>query len=151
MSLKNKIPPPIVALIFVSLIYLTSDIFFTFSFQYQKLISLIIFLLGVLVSALALVEFIKLKTTINPMKPNQASSLVTRGIYRVSRNPMYLGILILLISFTFYLGAFVSGGIFLPLFVVYMNYFQIIPEEKAMEELFKNDFKGYTKKTRRWI
>jgi protein-S-isoprenylcysteine O-methyltransferase Ste14 len=105
---------------------------------------------GFIVLLIAISAFIKLKTTINPLKPEDATFLVTTGIFRLSRNPMYLGLLLLIISLWVKTGA-VSGFILVPSFVAYLNYFQILPEERAMKALFLGKYKVYCQQVRRWL
>ena len=80
----------------------------------------------------------------------EASQLVTDGFFKITRNPMYLGMLLFLLGLSIYNGLIV-GLVFLPLFVGYITFFQIIPEESAMIEIFGEDYKAYMKKVRRWI
>ena len=102
----------------------------------------------ILLSAVRL--FRKDKTTVNPLSPEQATKLVTDGIFKYSRNPMYLGMAFVLGSIAVFFN--LIGGIFLiALFCVYITKFQIIPEERAMMNLFAQDFDEYKKVTRRWI
>jgi protein-S-isoprenylcysteine O-methyltransferase Ste14 len=107
-------------------------------------------LVGALVSILGVVSFKRAKTTVNPMTPEAASSLVVAGIYRVTRNPMYLGFLLILLGWAAWLSNVLA---LLPLagFVIYMNVFQIRPEERALEALFGPEFEAYKKQVRRWI
>jgi protein-S-isoprenylcysteine O-methyltransferase Ste14 len=105
---------------------------------------------GLIVLLIAISAFIKLKTTINPLKPEAASSLVTTGIFRISRNPMYLGMLLLIISLWIKTGA-VLGFILVAGFIAYLNYFQIFPEEQAMKGLFSDKYKTYCQQVRRWL
>ena len=107
------------------------------------------FVAGV-IAVLAIIEFHRAKTTIHPMQPSEATSLVTTGIYTRTRNPMYLGLLIVLLSFGIYLANPVSL-LLLPGFVLYMNRFQIIPEERALTSNFGADFEAYRAQVRRWI
>jgi protein-S-isoprenylcysteine O-methyltransferase Ste14 len=148
--LKNKIPPPIVTLVFAALIYFSSKWSPSIVFRGQNLISLFLMMLGFLVLLIAISAFIKLKTTINPLKPEAASSLVTMGIFRISRNPMYLGMLLLIISLWIKTGA-VLGFILVAGFIAYLNYFQIFPEEQAMKGLFSDKYKTYCQQVRRWL
>ena len=148
--LKNKIPPPIVTLVFAALIYFSSEWSPSIVFRGQNLISLFLMMLGFLVLLIAISAFIKLKTTINPLKPEAASSLVTMGIFRISRNPMYLGMLLLIISLWIKTGA-VLGFILVAGFIAYLNYFQILPEERAMKGLFSDKYKTYCQQVRRWL
>ena len=148
--LKNKIPPPIVTLIFAALIYFSSEWSPSIVFRGQNLISLFLMTVGLIVLLIAISAFIKLKTTINPLKPEAASSLVTTGIFRISRNPMYLGMLLLIISLWIKTGA-VLGFILVAGFIAYLNYFQIFPEEQAMKRLFSDKYKTYCQQVRRWL
>ncbi|MDB2649405.1 isoprenylcysteine carboxylmethyltransferase family protein [Porticoccaceae bacterium] len=148
--LKNKIPPPIVTLIFAALIYFSSEWSPSIVFRGQNLISLFLMTVGLIVLLIAISAFIKLKTTINPLKPEAASSLVTTGIFRISRNPMYLGMLLLIISLWIKTGA-VLGFILVAGFIAYLNYFQILPEEQAMKGLFSDKYKTYCQQVRRWL
>ena len=99
---------------------------------------------------IAVRQFKAVKTTINPIKPENASVLVNKGVFSYSRNPMYLGMLLIIIGFSI-IHNFMAIIVIMPIWIIYMTYFQIIPEEEAMEILFKQDFVSYCKKTRRWI
>ena len=148
--LKNKIPPPIVTLVFAALIYFSSEWSPSIVFLGQNLISLFLMMLGFLVLLIAISAFIKLKTTINPLKPEAATSLITTGIFKLSRNPMYLGMLLLIISLWIKTGD-VLGFILVAGFIAYLNYFQIFPEEQAMKRLFSDKYKTYCQQVRRWL
>ena len=148
--MNNKIPPPIVTFICGIAIYLSKTFFNQFFNYNNNTISLFLLILGLLVFISAVKSFRKHKTTVNPLEPRKASSLVTTGIFKFSRNPMYLGMLIILLSISFRFN--LIGGILTSLFFYFfITKFQIIPEEVAMNELFGNEFFDYEKKTRRWI
>ena len=102
------------------------------------------------VIAIAIGQFIKAKTTINPMKPDATEKLVIKGLYRISRNPMYLGVLLLLLAWAAYLHNVLSLAPPL-LFVLTMTLFQIKPEEKALHQKFGADYEAYCRRVRRWI
>lgn len=105
---------------------------------------------GAVVSLMGIAAFRRAKTTVNPMKPGSASALVATGIYRVSRNPMYLGFLLILIAWAAFLGNAIS--LLVPAaFVLYMNRFQIQPEEKALAASFGDQYAAYKSAVRRWI
>jgi protein-S-isoprenylcysteine O-methyltransferase Ste14 len=105
---------------------------------------------GILISVLGVVSFKRAKTTVNPTKPGSANSLVISGIYQLSRNPMYLGFFLVLCGWMAFLGNLLTLP-FPGLFVFYMNRFQILPEEKALERIFGQQFIDYKSKVRRWI
>ena len=150
--MKNKIPPPIVTLVFGLLIYFTRNYLPSYeniSFVLNDL-SMVLLIAGITITGPAIVAFKNNKTTVNPIHIEKATSLVTSGIFMISRNPMYLGMfsVLLAVSLKFNL----IGGIMLSLiFMFFITKFQIIPEEIAMEKLFKDEFILYKKKTRMWI
>jgi protein-S-isoprenylcysteine O-methyltransferase Ste14 len=105
---------------------------------------------GVSLDAIALFHFLRSRTTVNPLKPASASALVTGGIYRLTRNPMYLGLATLLLAWAIYLGNLAAlAGV--PLFILYMNRFQIAPEERALEARFGAEYIAYRTRVRRWL
>ena len=107
-------------------------------------------ILGFITLITAVRSFKRHQTTINPLNPYQASSLVNSGIFGFTRNPMYLGMLLILMSISFMFN--ILGGILICLiFKIYITRFQIMPEEEAMEKIFGKDFVEYKKKVRRWI
>ena len=150
MFLNTKIPPPVVTILFAIMIFYFSDNFAYVDLPFKIYISLFFISLGFIVTFSSARNFKKKDTTVNPMKPNETTKLVTDGFFKITRNPMYLGMLLFLLGLSIYNGLIV-GLIFLPLFVGYITYFQIIPEESAMLELFGEEFKVYMKKVRRWI
>ncbi|MCE2573820.1 methyltransferase family protein [Motilimonas eburnea] len=107
-------------------------------------------LLGLIFGLSGVGLFRRFNTTVNPINPEQASTLVTSGIYRFSRNPMYLGLLFCLLAWASYLGA-LTAFLVAPLFVIYMNLFQIIPEEQVLTRLFGESYQAYCRRVRRWL
>lgn len=113
-------------------------------------VALVLAVVGVSFDLLGLLAFFQVRTSINPLRPDKASVLVTHGIYRVTRNPMYVGLLFLLTAWAVFLAspwALLGPG----LFVVTMNRFQIAPEERVMREKFGKDFEDYVARVRRWL
>lgn len=106
--------------------------------------------IGLIIVALGVLEFRKADTTVDPRYPDKSSQLVESGIYRISRNPMYLGFLLMLFGWALYLMNYLAF-LLLPLFMVYMNRFQIQPEEQYMLHKFGDKFDGYSARVRRWI
>jgi protein-S-isoprenylcysteine O-methyltransferase Ste14 len=94
--------------------------------------------------------FRKARTTVNPTRPHAASQMVVSGVYTLTRNPMYLGFLLGLAGWAVFLGRLLPFG-FLPAFVLYMNRFQIILEERALCIRFGNQYAEYMKSVRRWL
>src|SRR5688572_22554733 len=127
--LELKIPPVIVALIFAALIWLTSRRAPSFNLPIPggHVISVIVAFTGLAIAAAATILFRRAHTTLDPTKPAAASALVTSGVFARSRNPIYVGMLLLLLAWAVYIGNLLAF-LFLPAFVLYMNRFQIIPE-----------------------
>tara|TARA_X000001036_G_scaffold340400_1_gene319657 strand:+ start:275 stop:730 length:456 start_codon:yes stop_codon:yes gene_type:complete len=149
-NLTTKIPPPIITLIFGLIIYFSKTFFNQFFSYNNNIISLFLLILGLTVFILAVKAFNRQKTTVNPLEPRKASSLVSSGIFKYSRNPMYLGMLIILLSISFKFNL-VGGIVVSLLFYLFITRFQIFPEEEAMNELFGDEFIEYSNRTRRWI
>ena len=150
MFLNHKIPPPIVTLIFIGLIFGSTNYVAAVIFPFQNFISFAILLIGLGFMFLGIKEFKKLQTTVNPLNPEAATSLVTSGVFSVTRNPMYLGMSFILLATSIFSGAWL-GLLLILIFMGYITLFQILPEEKAMQDLFGETFKDYKARVRRWI
>ncbi|VAW93857.1 Putative protein-S-isoprenylcysteine methyltransferase [hydrothermal vent metagenome] len=150
--MKLKIPPPLVGLFlgFLMWSFAKQISFGSIEFELSGMLSLIIVFAGLAIDIAAVIPFLRAKTTINPMKPNRASKLVNTGIYKYSRNPMYLGTLVLLTALTLWLGNAINV-VFLGAFVWYITIFQIKPEEDVLEKLFSDEYLRYKMEVRRWI
>tara|TARA_S200000501_G_C20641700_1_gene663536 strand:+ start:301 stop:747 length:447 start_codon:yes stop_codon:yes gene_type:complete len=148
--MSNKVPPPIITLICGFLIYLSKPFFPELIFNYANILSLFFLILGLSIIVISFRLFKKEKTTINPIMIEKASLLVTSGVFKYSRNPMYLGMVLILISISIKFN-FYGGVLIVAVFFFFITYFQIIPEEKAMLKLFGKEFIKYKKQTRRWI
>jgi len=105
---------------------------------------------GLLIDLSAVVQFFREHTTINPLNPEKTGQLVSSGLYQYSRNPMYVGLLLLLIGWLFLLGS-LSPIILLPAFILILNRQQILPEEKVLEQKFGQQYKDYRHVVRRWL
>lgn len=148
--MNNKIPPPIITLICGLGIYFSRPLFPKYSYISIDIIAALFLLLGITTLITAVLSFKRQSTTVNPLQPEKASSLVVSGIFKYSRNPMYLGMLLILISMTIKFN-FIDGILIIFVFVAFITKFQIIPEEIVLEKLFGEEFIRYKKKTRRWI
>ena len=84
------------------------------------------------------------------MKPGETTALVAVGVYKLTRNPMYLGMLLMLIGWAIFLSNVVAFA-FLPVFVLYINRFQIEPEERVLALKFGSEFAAYQTRVRRWL
>ncbi len=151
-NLENRIPPPLVAALFALVMWVISIVLPAIEMNAvaQVALSLAALAAGLFFCIAGIVSFRKAKTTVNPLKPETATSLVNSGIYTISRNPMYVGFALLLSAWAVYLSSpWVIIGI--VGFVLYMNRLQIMPEERALKEIFGSEFLTYQTKVRRWL
>lgn len=154
--LELKIPPLLLLVIFAVLMFWLGHNINLWQLIPLELLGWRLFLAGiwlaagVTVAVLGVLNFRSAQTTVNPLLPDNASQLVQQGIFRYSRNPMYLGMLMVLIGWALWLSDF-SAFVPLPFFVWYLNQFQIKPEERALTTLFGAEFLQYQQKVRRWL
>lgn len=150
--LELRIPPPLVGvLIGVAMWLLVEQSWLVgLSGPGRLAAAIVLVLLGAAVSLAGVVSFRRARTTVNPLKPERASALVCSGIYRITRNPMYLGFLLILAGWAVLL---VSGYVWFGpvLFVAYITRFQILPEERVLTDLFGDEFTAYQNRVRRWL
>ena len=123
---------------------------FQFDFEGQTALSVLLFAIGFLLLLIAGVLFRKSNTTVNPLTPEKTTTLVTAGLYRFSRNPMYVGFLLWLLAVFVFVGSGVNS-VFLVLFIWAANRFYIVPEELVLETLFGEAYLKYKQYVRRWI
>ena len=151
-KLELKVPPPAAALLVAVAMWLVASRTDALSFALpeRRALSMVLAALGVAVSAAGTWSFLRARTTVNPTRPEAASSLVATGIFRFTRNPMYLGLLLVLAGWAAHLAnaASLAGPL---LFALYITRFQILPEERVLAAKFGPDFEAYTLRTRRWI
>ena len=152
LALELRIPPVIQVIIIGVAMWGLSSFFPTFnaSSNATTAVGAIFILIGIALAALGVLEFRKANTTVDPRFPEKSSQLVEIGVYRISRNPMYLGFLLILSGWVFYLMNYMAF-VLLPAFVLFMNSYQIKPEEKYMMQKFSKEFKAYAARVRRWI
>lgn len=151
-ALELKIPPPLVTLCTGLLMWLLAKMLPLASFRLplQTPLSVLALIAGTCLIAVSVALFIRARTTIEPTRPGRAAVLVVSGFNRISRNPMYLGMLLWLLAWALWLGnlpAFAG----LPLFVLYMNRFQISLEERFLAEKFGQQYEDYRARVRRWV
>jgi protein-S-isoprenylcysteine O-methyltransferase Ste14 len=151
-ALELKVPPLALGLVFAGTMWLGSAYVpsLAFALPWRRAVALTFVSAGVAISLAGIVVFRQAKTTVNPIKPETTSTMVTSGVYRFSRNPMYLGFLFVLIGWAAVLSHILAFAV-LPLFVTYMNRFQILPEERALSAKFGEDFTKYRHSVRRWL
>lgn len=151
-ALELKIPPPAVAVLIAGAMWGISLV--APSLEVPAFIrvaaALVIALAGGGFSLAGIISFRRARTTVNPMKPETTSSLVCSGIYRVTRNPMYVGLLFVLVAWAVFLSS--PWALLGPLaFVLYINRFQIAPEEKVLSAMFGTNYSAYKSRVRQWL
>lgn len=151
-TLELKVPPPAVALLFGFLMWLVTSLVASIEVPLgaRVAVALLFASIGLVFGVSAMVSFSREKTTMNPTKPAASSSLVITGPFRFTRNPMYLSLLLYLLAWAVYLSNFVAV-LFLPVFVLYINQFQIKPEERVLFSLFGPEYAAYKERVRRWL
>ena len=150
-SLETKVPPPAVVLSMAVCMWLISRVAqpLHFDLSANKWIAAVLVSAGFVTGISGVMTFRNANTTTDPTKP-RASSMVTWGVYAFSRNPMYLGGLIMLLG----CAVFASNALafaFLPAYVLYINRFQIAPEERVLASLFGQPYAAYQARVRRWL
>ncbi len=146
------IPPPVIAAVIGALMWGVSRSlpWGGFAFEFQTPAALLLLAIGLLLALVAVVQFIAAKTTINPLRPANASTLITTGVFAISRNPIYLADLLLLAALAVWFGNALNIAL-LALFVWYINRYQIAPEERALAQLFGEAYAAYRARVRRWL
>ncbi len=150
--LKARIPPPVYGIAAAALMWWLDRRFPVWRWLHppSTRAGWLMLLLGFGIDAGSIVGFLKARTTVNPMRITAARELVTTGLFRWSRNPMYLGLIIALIGWAVVLGS-VTPLVVIPLFARILAMLQIVPEEAALEARFGDAYTGYRQRVNRWI
>jgi protein-S-isoprenylcysteine O-methyltransferase Ste14 len=151
-KLELKVPPVAVAVIVGTAMWLVSIVLpkMHLSDTFHVAMIVIFAAIGAAFGIAGLLSFSKAKTTFDPMKPDSSTSLVTSGIYSITRNPMYVGLLSILTAWCFFVES-AYALLLLAVFVIYMNKFQIQPEERALRSIFGDAYDSYVLRVRRWL
>ena len=150
--LELKIPPLLVLFIMAGVMLGVTYAAPAFSFRVpgRTVVALALAALGLGSAIAGVIAFRDRHTTVNPLTPSASSSVVTGGIYRVSRNPMYLGFLLVLAGWVVYLSN-AGAALVLPAFVAYLTRYQIEPEERVLLAKFGPEYAQYMSRVRRWL
>lgn len=153
-TLETRLPPPVWFLLTAAAVWLIAQVDREWKFIFTgtaELVGVALALIGVGIALDALGGFARESTTVNPHTPGESSTIVTKGMYRFSRNPMYLGLVLLVAALALWLSslaALVVGPAFL---VLVLTRFQILPEERALSAKFGAEYDAYRNRVRRWI
>ncbi len=150
--MKNKIPPPIILLLSGIAMWFVahSEYAFKIAVPFALVIAIIVAASGIYVSASAIRRFKVAETTISPLQPDSATSLVHHGIFSKTRNPMYVGLFLVLLGWAVWLQS-LSNVLVLFAFVLWLTELQIKPEEAALKRVFGQGYIDYCKRVRRWF
>jgi protein-S-isoprenylcysteine O-methyltransferase Ste14 len=152
LKLELKVPPPLQALIIGVLMWVVARRLQGGQLDIAARLPWAILLAtaGMAVVVSAMLRFRRSSTTVDPFHPEEASHLVVDGIFRFSRNPMYVSLLLVLSGWVIWLGS-IYNLVLLAIFVWYISIFQIKPEEEALTSLFGEEYRHYCSSVRRWI
>jgi protein-S-isoprenylcysteine O-methyltransferase Ste14 len=153
-GLELRVPPVVVGLASALLTWLAAAAAPSFDLPIERVWRLgpaaLLLAAGVGFAISGVLAFRQARTTVDPTRPGAASALVAAGVYRISRNPMYVGFALALAAWALSLGNALSL-LLVPLFVLYLNRFQIIPEERALRARFGAAYDAYAGSVRRWL
>lgn len=150
-ALELRIPPVGLALLFAAAMAVLADaVPAPVAFPASEFVAIALAAAGALTALAGVAAFRRHQTTVNPFTPEKSSTIVVAGIYRHTRNPMYLGLLLMLAGWSVVLANW-AAALLLPAFVAYMNRFQIQPEERALAQRFGPQFLAYAQTVRRWL
>ncbi len=147
-----RVPPPLLALLALVLMWLAAEYLelWQFTGPYQAAIAITLGALGIVIDLVSILAFRRARTTVSPLAPEKASQLVVTGLYRISRNPMYLGLLLILTGAVVWFGS-AANVLILMCFVAYITAFQIKPEEERLKRIFGPEYRYYRRQVRRWL
>ena len=151
-TLELKIPPPVVAALVAGSMWAIAMLapLVDAPAAMRVAVAVVMVLIGVTFDLAGLIAFRRTKTTVNPRKPEKAVALVCSGVYRLTRNPMYLGLVFVLVGWAVYLSS--AWALLGPVaFALYINRFQIKPEERVLSTLFGSRYAVYKSSVRRWL
>jgi protein-S-isoprenylcysteine O-methyltransferase Ste14 len=151
-ALELKLPPLVVWFLSAGAVAAAARLWpgASMPFAGHRAAAVVVLLLGSMLAIAGVVQFRRARTTVNPLAPLNASAIVDSGVYRLSRNPIYLGMALGLGGLALW-WANVAGGAFVLLFCAYLTQFQIKPEERALLARFGQPYAAYLRRVRRWL
>ena len=149
-NLELKIPPAAVWFICALIMWGIARLLPFVALPHLPIVAIVMALIGIGAGIAGIWSFRKVRTTVNPLNPSEATHFVSEGIYKLSRNPMYVGLACCLVSWAIWL-SYLLPWLGVLLFVAYMTRFQIIPEERVLRQKFGDEYQNYCLKVRRWL
>ena len=152
MDMRLKLPPPLLWGLAITLMWALARYFpvVRLSQPWQTPAALLLALLAVAIGVAGLLAFHRAGTTHSPVRVDATCHLVSNGVYGFSRNPMYLGLVMLLLAASLYWGA-LTPLVVIPLFVAALSRWQIEPEEQVLTDKFGDQYRAYCQQVRRWL
>ena len=150
--LDTRIPPPLVMLALACAMWGMARLWpdMTFAAAWSTPAAIVLAVLALALELAADWHFLRVKTTTDPRYPERSERLITVGVHRFSRNPMYVGLIMLLLAWAVYL-AHPGAAVLVVLFPPYITRFQIVPEERALAARFGREYEDYRARVRRWL
>ena len=148
---KNKMPPKILIVLFLIFNYILIFNYLKINIPYKYFFTTLLLIVGFYIIIQSSRLFAKAKTILDPLRPFKSTTLITNDIFKYSRNQMYFGYLLIILSSSVYLGNVISIIIIIPLFIFTINFLQIIPEKEVLKDLFGPSYDEYFSNVRRWI
>ena len=149
-NLELKIPPAAVWFICALIMWGIARLLPFGALPHLPIVAIVMALIGIGAGIAGIWSFRKVRTTVNPLNPSEATHFVSEGIYKLSRNPMYVGLACCLVSWAIWL-SYLLPWLGVVLFIAYMTRFQIIPEERVLRQKFGDEYQNYCLKVRRWL
>lgn len=153
-AMTSRIPPLLLTALAIAGCWLAARLHPSFAFATGTgtlALAAVMFALGTALSLAGVGAFRRARTTVNPLAPDATTALVTDGIYRHTRNPMYLGFLLFVLAAGTALGSWPGIAVIAPCFAGYLTRWQILPEEAILARKFGDDWHTYRRRTRRWL
>jgi protein-S-isoprenylcysteine O-methyltransferase Ste14 len=152
LKLEHRIPPPVIGLAIGAAMWVVAGLppALPLADWLRHAMAALLVVAGLAFELSGFLAFRRQRTTVNPLSPEKASALVTGGAYRITRNPMYVGMTLILTAWAVHLSALwpFAGPV---LFVLYIDRFQIVPEERVLHALFGEAYSAYAARVRRWL
>ena len=150
--LELRVPPVIQVVLVGTLIWLANAVFpaTRITIPLASWLAAALAACGIAVAVLGVAAFRQANTTVDPRAPEQSARVVRTGIYKLSRNPMYVGFFLVLLAWSISLQQLLAVPL-LAAFVAYLTRYQIIPEERFLKDKFGNEYIDYCRQVRRWL
>lgn len=145
-----RVPPILLLIICFVFATVLAKILPIRSFQVETWVAVTITLSGIAFLLLAVISFARNQTTVNPQSPNNTTKLVTKGVYRITRNPMYVGMILILLAYVLWLGE-LSAAFTVVIFFFLIDRYQIKLEERVLHNKFGKAFDDYLKIVPKWL